>query len=67
MSARDHEITPRRGTARTRDGEPADLRSDTGYPLTAECLACGRPIRCDRPGIVRAWYHTQDTEQEKQP
>jgi len=52
-----HPVTPAPGTARTRDGEPADLLAGTGYPLAASCLECGREIRCDRAGLVRAWYH----------
>ena len=56
--ATSHEIIREPGSARrVRDGEPADLRNPHHYPVTATCLTCGQPIRCDcwlRPG----WYHT---------
>jgi hypothetical protein len=56
-----HDITPRRGSARTADGSPADLRTvPPGSPVTAECAECGRPVRCDRyPG---EWYHLKTGE-----
>ena len=54
----DHEIIPEPGTARrVRDGQPADLRNPTDYPVTAVCKTCGRPIRAER-WLLAAWYHT---------
>lgn len=52
-----HEITPLAGSARrVRDGELADLTRVTDYPAEAVCLACGRPIRCERL-YLSAWAH----------
>jgi hypothetical protein len=52
-----HEIIPRPGSARrVRDSEPADLRKPSDYPVTAVCLTCGQPVRCDRI-YLSEWRH----------
>lgn len=52
----DHPITPRLGTTRRSDGEVASLLLIRDYPIVAECLACGLPVRTD--GYGADWYHT---------
>jgi hypothetical protein len=57
-----HRITPKRGSARrVRDGRPADLRNPAHYPVTAVCLVCGQPIRCER------WLRAEWRHIEKEP
>jgi hypothetical protein len=54
-----HEILPESGTARrVRDGQPAQIINPAHYPVTATCLACGLPIRCDG-WLLGDWYHTE--------
>jgi hypothetical protein len=59
ISASTHDITPAPGSARTRDSEPADLRTVApGTAVTARCAGCGREIACDRYGVLGwAWRH----------
>jgi hypothetical protein len=52
----DHHITPVRGSARKLDGTPADLTGPSHYPVTAECLECGQPIRDER-WLLSQWRH----------
>jgi hypothetical protein len=54
-----HEPAPRPGTARRPGGQPADLRNAAHYPVTARCMTCGRPIRCDR-WFRGGWHHVDD-------
>lgn len=51
----DHPITPRLGTTRRPDGEVASLLLIKDYPVMAECLECGMPVRTDAYGAD--WYH----------
>jgi len=55
--ADDHRITPAEGSAHRADGRPADLLNPLDYPVTAVCLACGRPIRVERM-MYSEWKHT---------
>ena len=53
-----HETIPEPGTARRiRDGQPADLRNPAHYPVTAVCVVCKRPVRCQR-WLLAEWVHT---------
>jgi hypothetical protein len=52
----DHEILPVPGSARQLDGAPADLLAPMDYPMEALCLACGRPVRCER-WLMCEWRH----------
>lgn len=57
-----HEIVPRPGSARrVRDGEAANLTRPTHYPVTAICLTCGQPIRCEG-WLLSEWFHIADPE-----
>ena len=58
-SSTGHEVIPEIGSARrVRDGQPAALTNPTDYPMTAVCLTCGQPIRCDR-WLLGDWYHSE--------
>jgi hypothetical protein len=46
--ARAISCSPPGAARRIRDGEVADLRNVTDYPVEAICLGCGRPVRIER-------------------
>ena len=53
-----HEIVPEPGTARRKDGSPADLTRPSDYPVTAICKVCGQRIRCERYYLAE-WRHIE--------
>ncbi len=57
LACEPHQITPRQGTARRLDGSPADLLDPRDYPVVAECLECGQPVRVERY-YLSEWVHT---------
>jgi len=60
----EHRIEPVLGSARrVSDRAPANLLDTRDYPLLADCLRCGRVIRCDRI-LMADWYHVTDTQGE---
>jgi hypothetical protein len=52
-----HIATPSHGTwTRERDGQPADSRVESDYPITAECRICQGRIRLNRL-MQMEWRH----------
>ena len=52
-----HPVQPKVGTTvRERDGGDADLMTPADYPVLANCLGCGRPIRIEK-FYSPAWEH----------
>ena len=51
-----HVIVPKPGTVRTPTGKPASLLRPMDYPVVAECMECGQPVRCERY-FLADWYH----------
>jgi hypothetical protein len=56
VSGTGHEVVPQPGTVQREDGQPGSVLRPLHYPLVAVCLACGRPVRCERY-FLADWYH----------
>jgi hypothetical protein len=58
LEGADHPVTPKLGTIRTRDGRVTDGLNPSAYPLTGECLECGRPATI-ASYLGSDWQHTE--------
>jgi hypothetical protein len=55
--AEGHPITPQYLSMRDKHGEPTFGLSPSDFPLTATCLECGLPVRCESYYFAE-WAHT---------
>jgi hypothetical protein len=52
-----HAITPQYLSMRDKNGEPTSGLSPFDFPVTAVCLECGLPVRCESYFFAE-WRHT---------
>jgi hypothetical protein len=52
----DHPITPMYLTMRDKNGEPTSGLHPSDFPVTAVCLECGLPVRCEHYYFAE-WHH----------
>jgi hypothetical protein len=61
---RGHDAQPVPGSARRlSDREPANLLDVRDYPVLADCLVCGRVVRCDRI-LLADFYHVTEGDNQ---